>query len=400
MATRPNLGRIREAVVRPYTAIVVGGCAAVVALLFDSVGLAILIASLILPVAVLLEMSRRDLFESEPWGWVAISAGFGAIAGVFIGLLNIILLKQFERETDPAFTCCGPMMSRVNLDIADAGAASILVVGIIVPIIGEVLKVAGPLFVRQQSAFRNEVMDGVLLGSASGGAFAAAAAITYFWPVIQEDRLGGSVGDWTAALLGVLIVRPGISCATSAILGAALWRGQLDRGRLDLLAGAVAAFGGAIATALVGLITVGGETRAELAFDVVIFAGLAFAARIVVRDAVETDRLSRAAHESWITCPVCGSRTPPGRFCAQCGAALVPQEPQLLEPGEERLPAADSQPIQPLSPDQPTMPIDASPAVESQAPSETPPLSEEPVETTSSNTAEDAAFEDWPETRR
>ncbi|MER3439685.1 MAG: hypothetical protein C4346_19990, partial [Chloroflexota bacterium] len=138
-----------------------------------------------------------------------------AISGLFVSLLTILALKQFESEIDPARQCCGVFASRVNLEVPHAGPVSVLFVGLLLPLVAELLKLTGPLFLRQQAAFRNEVMDGAILGAASGGGYAVAAAIVYFWPLLQNDPPPGSVANWTAALIGVLVVRPAISCATT-----------------------------------------------------------------------------------------------------------------------------------------------------------------------------------------
>jgi RsiW-degrading membrane proteinase PrsW (M82 family) len=344
--------------------------AVILALLLDSAGLAVIIASFIVPATILLDLSQRDVFEDEPWQWLVIAGAFGAISGLFVSLLNILAVKQFEAEIDPARQCCGLFVTRVNLEVPHVSALSTVFVGFLLPIVAELLKLSGPLFLRQQVAFRNEVMDGAILGAASGGGYAVAAAIVYFWPLLQNDPPAGSVGDWTAALIGVLVVRPAISCATTGLLCTGIWHRQLHRGRLVFVVGAAAAFAGAITSALIGLAVAGRSSVLELVVHLAILAGLALAAQIAIRDALEEDRRARAVREQWIRCPACGRLTPPGRFCAQCGSPLG--APALAANADGEAPPAPASP-----------PGDAS-------------------QETSANAAEgpDAAIEDWPQTPR
>jgi RsiW-degrading membrane proteinase PrsW (M82 family) len=342
VAKRPELGQIGRAVARPSSVIWAGVVAVVLALLLDSAGLAVIIASFIVPVAILIDLSHRDVFEQEPWQWLVTAGAFGAVSGLFVSLLTILALKQFESEIDPARQCCGLFASRVNLEVPNAGPLSILLVGLLLPIVAELLKLSGPLFLRQQATFRNEVMDGAILGAASGGGYAVATAIVYFWPLLQNDPPPGSVANWTAALIGVLVVRPAISCATTGLLCTGIWHRLLGRGRLVFVVGAAPALAGAVTSALVGLAVAGRSSVAELVLQLAVLAGLALAAQFAIRGALEEDRRARALREQWIRCPRCQQMTPPGRFCAQCGSPLV--APALVATaGAEPAPAsADS----------------------------------------------------------
>src|SRR5215212_2744080 len=136
---------LRQNATRPRGIIAIGALLVVLALLANSSGLAVFIAALVVPTAVLIDLSKRDLFDVEPW-WAPLTVGAtGAVAGLFITLLNTLLLKQFEDETDPFNRCCGVFLGRVNLDVGSAGALSIIAVGMVLPVLAEVLKAAGPL---------------------------------------------------------------------------------------------------------------------------------------------------------------------------------------------------------------------------------------------------------------
>jgi len=61
----------------------------------------------------------------------------------------------------------------------------VLLLGITLPLIGELCKLTGPLLLRRWPRFRNEVMDGAVFGVASGVGFAAASTLVNYWPIIR-----------------------------------------------------------------------------------------------------------------------------------------------------------------------------------------------------------------------
>src|SRR6266536_5780064 len=120
MRNRLGLDRLRELTGSPRGIITAGSFLVVLALLLNSAGLAIFVAALVVPIAGLIDLAKRDLFEVEPW-WATLGvAAMGAIAAIFITLINVLFLKQFETETDPYNQCCGIFYGRVNLDIKSA----------------------------------------------------------------------------------------------------------------------------------------------------------------------------------------------------------------------------------------------------------------------------------------
>ena len=108
-----------------------------------------------------------------------------------------------------------------------------LLLGITLPLLGELAKLAGPLFLRRWPRFRDEVMDGVVFGVASGVGFAAASTLVNYWPIIRDGYAptgAAGIADWTATLAGLAIVRPLVHGATSGLIGAGLWAATLRRG--------------------------------------------------------------------------------------------------------------------------------------------------------------------------
>lgn len=351
---------LRQVLNRPRGVIALGALLVVFSLLANSAGLAIFIAALVVPTAVLLDLSKRDLFDVEPW-WAPLAMGAaGAAAGLFITLLNTLLLKQFEDESDPFTRCCGVFLGRVNLDVPSAGALSIITVGLVLPVLAEVLKAAGPLYLRQQPRFANEVMDGVTLGAAAGGGYAVAISILYFWPLVNgSPDLGGSVSGWTAALIGVVVVRSLISCATTGLICAGIWSFTLRPHPDALVIPVGSALVGTVVLAVGSLLIADQPTVVELIWNVVVLIALLAASRYVLTRAVGQDRQSIESTRQPISatvipandriiCPTCGRPTRPGVFCANCGSSLTPS-PQSTTP--------DIIDVEPAVPDDATVPI-------------------------------------------
>jgi ribosomal protein L32 len=351
---------LRQNLNRPRGIIAVGALLVVLSLLANSAGLAIFIAALVVPTAVLIDLSKRDLFDVEPW-WAPLTMGAaGAAAGLFITLLNTLLLKQFEDETDPFTRCCGVFLGRVNLDVPSAGAVSVIAVGLVLPVLAEVLKAAGPLYLKQQPRFSNEVMDGVTLGAAAGGGYAVATAILYFWPLVNgSPDLGGSVSGWTSALIGVIVVRSLISCATTGLICAGIWSFTLRPHPNALAIPVGSALVGTVVLAIGSLVIADQPTVVELIWNVVVLLALLAASRYVLTRAIGQDRqaveptrqrlpATVIATSERVICPTCGNPTRPGTFCANCGSPLPqptpPTTPDVID-------------LEPAVPDDATVPI-------------------------------------------
>jgi hypothetical protein len=196
--------------------------------------------------------------------------------------------------------------------------------GLLLPALAEVVKLAAPVFLRQWPEFRNEVMDGITLGAASGGAFAAGTAIVHFWPVITRgDSVGINLSEWTGMLLGLAVVRPLIQMATSALIGAALWQYSLRQSTDGLIMPIAAGAGGAIFYGLSDIIVQPVGTTFELFWSCLVAVVLLYFLRIVIRRALAQDATALGAPGQRIVCPNCNRVTPVGAFCAICGAPLT-----------------------------------------------------------------------------
>jgi len=366
---------------QPRGIVVSGSILVLISLLANNAGLAIFISALVVPTAVLVDLKRRNLFDVEPWWAVTAMAVSGAIAALFITLLNILLLKQFEDESDPFSRCCGVFLGRVNLDVPEPGGLSVVAVGVVIPVIAAFLTAAGPLYLKQQPRFSDEVMDGVTLGAAAGGGYAATSAILYFWPLFTDSSsLAGSVSGWTSALIALLIIRPLIFCAATSLICAGIWHYSIRQTPSAIMIPVGSALMGCVVLAVGSLLLAGNSSLAEMLWNVAIMIALLAASRFVLRRAIGQDRRSlrverqavaSTATPERIVCPECGALTRPGTFCGNCGASLASASVSQPTSPTEPIPMRQIIDIPTLDPVEPKPSPTTDPPVPSAAPQDT-----------------------------
>jgi hypothetical protein len=308
-----------------YWRIVAIGLALVlISMLAGSAGLAILIGIFILPVAILRYLSSIDLFEREPLWGIASAAGAGLFGGLVVGGIGHFIIDRLWIENAPLRVGAAGFAGKAADQAGVAPFSVLLLSGLLLSAVAEAVKLAGPVFLRQWPFFRNEVMDGITLSAASGGAFAAGTAIVHFWPVITRgDSVGIGLSEWTGMLLGIAIVRPIIQVATSALLGAAVWRFSMTQSTAGLILPVAAGAGGAIFYGLSDMIVQPAGTTVELIWSILIAAVLLYFVRIVIRQARMQDAAALGPIGQRTICPNCRQVTPVGAFCANCGAQLT-----------------------------------------------------------------------------
>ena len=175
-------------------------------------------AAVVVPAIYVVYMYDVNQWEDQPLGVVLGAIGAAAALGVgFTFLWHAGLL--------------GSNISSVNFDGNGAGGvrwSSLLVLVLLVPIVGEVLKEVGPLVLAGRPPF-DDMIDGLTFGVAAGAAFAAAETIVVnrglFSSFGQVDS--PNAGFWVSLILSAAVVKPivygaatGIAVASYSGLGA------------------------------------------------------------------------------------------------------------------------------------------------------------------------------------
>ena len=306
----------------------IGAVLVLLALLADAPGVAVVLAAAVVPTVVVMVLRTLDVFEHEPAAPFVTVAVAGAVAGLMVALANDVLVDELWLDGAVLNVGAAGFAGPVAAAAGSPPLGLLLLSGLAIPLLGEGFKLLGPMLMRRRPAFRNEVMDGATLGAAAGAGYAAATVTVHFWPLIANGRgPGGDVSDWTASLIGLVAVRPLIVTLSGALLGAGIWHAGLTRRPRDAAATAGPALVAALLLALGSLLLQPSGTLPELAWGLVVLAGLAAAVRRGLRLAVERDRAAVGPGTGRLRCATCGSVTPAGAYCARCGAPLATATP-------------------------------------------------------------------------
>jgi kumamolisin len=285
------------------------GAAAVVALaalrLFP---LALIAAALVLPVLTWLYLRDVDVYEDEPPLVLAVTALWGAAAGVGTAVLAQALAPVgadvFARPLD---------------DLALARV-------VLVPGLAALLAMAGPLTLLRYPRF-NDVLDGATFGATAAVCVTSAQVIASGTAFLAAGvRPAGDAGSWLLLLATVGLAWPALMTGAVGAATAAFWQRfcALPADRRAL--GAMGRPEVATAIALV-LVVAGAAARLYLSAWAALLAvaALAVVAFALLRRAIHLG-LVEEAHERPIGPPIrcanCGANTPRHSFCIECGIAL------------------------------------------------------------------------------
>lgn len=188
-----------------WLALGLGSAAVVVLAALRLFPVALIAAALLLPVLVALYLVDVNAYGDEPVWALALTMGWGAVAGVGFGLLALAV---------------APSAASV---IVNGTSQYVLVQGLILPFCGFFVLLLGPLVLLRYQNF-NAVLDGVTFGATTGAAFGGAQAITYSAHLIGAGlRPGGAVLPWVWRLVSLGLGMPIVTMGAAAAACAALW---------------------------------------------------------------------------------------------------------------------------------------------------------------------------------
>ncbi len=262
-------------------------------------------ALLVLPILYLIYLYEVEVYESEPWLVIGATMVIGALLGLAFTDATGVSLSQLvltgDRET------------------------GFVLAGIAIPILAQVLMLAGPLFLYLFRERLREPLDGLTFGAASGLGFSLASSLTDFWPLLSGPLVAtGSPLDWAIRLARAGLLVSLVNACTTAPITAALWLLRYDRrhaGRpwhSSIVAAVAVALGVQVALGMISFVV------QDLLLDVAILglvaAALLLYVRLVIHDALLVEG---AEHEIGpdAPCPECHRVVPTMAFCPACGAA-------------------------------------------------------------------------------
>ena len=284
-------------------------------------------AALVVPAVYVVYMYDVNQWEDQP---VAVVLGaIGAAAALAVGFTFLWHAGILGNDLAP-----------VDFDGTESGIrwTSFLVLVLLVPIVGEVLKQVGPILLARRPAF-DDMIDGLTFGVAAGAAFAAAETIVVnrglFSTFGQIDS--PDAGFWVSLILSAAVVKPivygaatGIAVASFSGLGAGYdgFKPAYFRGLAEALAANILFQGGLFFAARLE-----GTTGAVigLVWGALIAAALLVRLRYLLHYAVLEAALEAAstgaelkdAARGTAYCPSCEMPLMAGaNFCVACGTSV------------------------------------------------------------------------------
>lgn len=302
---------------------------AVVALVIISFGklvpLAIVLSALLLPVFYLFYFYDAQLYEDEPFTVLGATFVVGAILGGAMSLLFYRLILSQARYG------VGPTQSYV------------LLVGVLLPIIGQILMLIGPVVLYITRRRFDDVLDGLAFGAAAGLGFSATQSIAYAWYLIMGRFVQtGSSLEWILPTLKIALLIPLLDATTAGMICAALWL-RRDRQPEERTRGAVTNLGLAILIALLAQVVpaVGSTLWGGPFLDLLWYGGAVIIMLLLVRSLLHIGLIDKARplrNGNTEECPQCyhqlnGTES----FCPYCGLALraIPRRARSPRAGQE-----------------------------------------------------------------
>src|SRR5262249_44684637 len=150
------------------------------------VPLAMVLSALLLPALYLFYFYDAQLYGDEPFTVLGATFVVGAILGGAMSLLVYrLILSQARYGTTPT-------------------QSYILLVGVLLPIVGQILMLVGPVVLYITRRRFDDVLDGLAFGAAAGLGFSATQSIAYAWYLITGRFVQtGSSLEWILPTLKI-----------------------------------------------------------------------------------------------------------------------------------------------------------------------------------------------------
>jgi ribosomal protein L32 len=264
-------------------------------------------AALLVPLLTLVYLYDVDVYEDEPLRVILLTLGWGALTGVGVGLLA-------EAVTES------------GAQVLAGDEPDTLVIGVLLPLLGVVLMLAGPLVLLPYRRF-NDVLDGATFGAVSAAAFVSAEALVFAWSLFDAGlRPDGEIAPWMARVVNMAVALPVLAMAAIGAAAAALWlryRAPVrDRAALGPLGNPLLALPLAAALFVAGSV---GQPLLPVGWWLVELLVLDTLALLWLRQVIHLGLMQEAAEIEIgpaIECPNCGAQTARHTFCSNCGVAL------------------------------------------------------------------------------
>lgn len=270
---------------------------------------AILVAIFLVPVLYLIYLYEAQVYRDEPATVLGFTIGGGAIVGLVVAIV--------ERSVYNPYTSVGNPLRGAGLSFG-----ALLFLGLLVPLVQEVLKPLPALFLPNRKDFP-ETVDGLVFGIAAGLGFSVAESLVAFSTALAALPVHLAPGNWIFDLTTLAVFQPLLQGSATGIVVAAIWRYRRGRlGRREI--GGVATAALAHIAFVMGTLVLKDALVSQL-FILVWQALLVGALLVYVRYLLHHALLEEAAHMGFAetVCPNCHMHIVASGFCPNCGMALT-----------------------------------------------------------------------------
>ena len=273
------------------------------------VPIAIVAAALLIPLLYLAYFYDVAIYEDEPIWVLGATFLLGAILGAGASLYFYPLIVKYER-----------------IGLAPE-TTFIWLTGVIVPIVGQLLMLVGPLMLFFTRRRFNEVLDGLSFGVASGLGYAAAQSIVYSWLlIVGRFQQTGPATSWALPTLRISVLVPLLYAATTGLICAVLWLRRDPQSPTKPL-GVLASLPVAVLIALVAQVVpaLGNDLVGGLIIALLWYGATLLVMLLLVRHVLHialTAKARELGHGGMLRCPQCHHEVPDVPFCPNCGLAM------------------------------------------------------------------------------
>ena len=203
---------------RPQTyriALTIALVVALVAAIFGAMPIALLVAAFAVPIVYIVYIYDVNLWEDEPLSVTGLAFALtGVLAILWTGLWTS--LRGPVSFATPSFDGTGT---------GGLSLGTLLLVALLVPVVGEVIRQVGPLVLASRPQF-DDLMDGLTFGVVSGVSYAAFDTLVRHWALLTGGLQQADPGLWVSLIFLEGFVKPlimgtatGLACAEFSGLG-------------------------------------------------------------------------------------------------------------------------------------------------------------------------------------
>jgi hypothetical protein len=270
---------------------------------------AILVAAFLVPVLYLIYLYEAQVYRDEPATILGFTLGGGIIIGIVVTILGRAIYNPFDYSVNP-------------LGHPGVSIGALLIVGLLMPVVQEVLKAVPAFFLPNRADFP-ETVDGLVFGVAAGLGFSLAEGLIGFSSALTSLPPHVAPGNWIYDLTTLAIFQPLLQGSATGMVVATIWRyrrGSLAGREIGGVAMAVIAHIAFSAGTLIMKDT-SVNPLAILVWQAVVVGALLVYIRYLLHYAL----LEEAAHMGFAEtiCPSCHTHIVASGFCPNCGMALT-----------------------------------------------------------------------------